>query len=586
MVKFSELQLSRQYRHEIKPFIAKKILGFDTETYNTGDAFLIACSDGNYSFDRENFLKWMFKYEDSINFFYNADFDVRAILKIFLSKENFMALYKTGSIEFEGFKIRYLQHKFLSLSIGKHVVIFYDLCQYFHISLEKAAKKYSIWQKQEMETKNFNKSFVALNRERILSYCIMDARICGLLGEYMNYCFKPLGGFHKPISNAYISEYYFKQNVAMPDFLKIPYNVLEAAYNSYHGGRFEVIKRGCFENVSCYDINSAYPAEYLNLVDYTQGKWQKSKIPSEHGFYLAKIKFNKSWIYPHPANMGSLKIYPRHVAGWVTGDEMLYYQSNNLIEEIKVIKGYEWQGKKIYPLRDCVNFLYGERQKSEAKKYAIKIILNSIYGKFIQKTPSLIKSDYNDFDYFDRATGIFYRKVWKTGQLFNPCWAAEVTAGARLKLYDAAVKYNALAMATDSILTEKRMSESSGLGGWKCERSNDKAIILGSGMYQLGEGKGFVSKHRGIYTKTSINDLIKANIGKEFIKVMMYKPKQLGESLLGKNNKAFSLLNSFQESEKKININFDKKRVWSDKWNKCSEIFDKVIESAPIEKVI
>ena len=56
-------------------------------------------------------------------------------------------------------------------------------------------------------------------------------------------------------------------------------------------------------------------------------------------------------------------------------------------------------------------------QNSDVKK-CVKIILNSLYGKFIQ-----VSGDYN-----------------QTGRLFNPLYAAKITAGARLNCHDYCIK--------------------------------------------------------------------------------------------------------------------------------------------------
>ena len=599
-MEFKNLILTKQYRYKNKHIDKQKtIIGFDTETYD-GKAFLLCDSENSYTMDSDNMIEWLMqrKYRDSINFFYNIDYDVMAILKNIMDFPAFKKLYYSNEYIYDDITIKYIPRKFFNLKKDSNSVSYYDLFQFYNMSLDNASKTYLNEEKIKIETKDFPPEYVKLNRDKIIEYCNKDASLTKRLGDNMQKCFSAVGGMYKPISQAYISQHYFLTNCNIPNILKLPIPIIESAFNSYHGGRFEVIKKGCMDKMNLYDIHSAYPSAMRELLDYTIGKWTKTTLPSVHGFYKVKIIFNDNFIYPQPikSHEGIIK-YPKNFMGWITGHELTYYIENNLCQSLSIIEGFSWQGKEVFPLKETMEYLYDERQKSAEKKYAIKILSNSIYGKFIQKNYFLEKCGYEESDYFNPDEMQHYKRVWKTGCLFNPLWASEITALTRIKLFDNAIKYDAVSMATDSILTEKFMPESDALGGWGLEKDKNgkllkqiPTIILGSGIYQLGEENtdNFLVKLRGIHKKISLKKMLNDNTENDFIKLEIVNVQKLGKTIVSENTDEndFKDLNNFKTETKQININFDIKRVWESKWKNCDDVFNKLIESKPPISII
>src|SRR5206468_6232651 len=78
------------------------------------------------------------------------------------------------------------------------------------------------------------------------------------------------------------------KGVYIPKFHEVPYQVQEAAWSSYYGGRFEQLKKGFVGTVNLYDLNSAYPDALRHMPDITNGRWI-AKRELEHkailGFY-------------------------------------------------------------------------------------------------------------------------------------------------------------------------------------------------------------------------------------------------------------------------------------------------------------
>ncbi|MGQ4876852.1 MAG: DNA polymerase, partial [Promethearchaeia archaeon] len=415
MKKFSKIE--KQRRNKIKQNI-KNIFGFDTETLN-GKPFLICDSNKKYIildknsdiFDIFDFLLYR-KYENSFNFFFNLRYDFHGILKYLLefSYKDFYTFYHNKKISLDDYTIKYIDKKLFVISKNNHSVRFYDLAQYFNTSLNDASKKYLNDNKEEIEINNIYNVF-KINSQKVINYCYKDALLTKKLAEYLyntlinEYNFYP----NNFISKANISEHYFINNTYIPRFDKLfkeNKKLLEYSLKNYYGGRFEVIKKGYFDYCISYDINSAYPHEIRNLIDITKGKWiitDKFENNAYYGFYKCSISYFDKYISPFVLkNKFNINIFPNgEFVTYLTQNEIKYLKN---LCKIDVIDGIVFYPDKIYyPFRNIINKLYEIKQNNKdnyMKYWLSKIIMNSLYGKFIEI--------YNE----------------KTGNLFNPVYAS------------------------------------------------------------------------------------------------------------------------------------------------------------------
>jgi len=290
-----KIRLHRLWK--IKDVKHTAIKGLDTETYQ-GYIRLLCDSEGHTVWIEKpemilDVLSSM-RYRASFNFFYNLDFDIQSALKI-LPIENIKELWETGKTIYNDYKIRYLQSKYFSISKHKHRSVFYDLAQFYDAPLDSAAQKYL---GEHKDTLPFDRN--ALNednkvwntyRDLIIKYCLKDAYLTKRLADLLHdKCVNHIG-FNPTdyISKASLSKRYFRLKTTIPDIHKIPDEVLKFAFYAYKGGRFEMIRKGYFDHVELYDINSAYPYHIMNLIDITKGRWKKVKSYnrwSYYGFYL------------------------------------------------------------------------------------------------------------------------------------------------------------------------------------------------------------------------------------------------------------------------------------------------------------
>lgn len=306
---------------KIKDVKHTSIKGLDTETYK-GYIKLLCDSDGRAIWiDKPEQIwdvlsaKW---YRTSFNFFFNLDYDIQSALKI-LSEQNIRELWENGKTTYNGYKIRYLQGKYFSISKHKNRCIFYDLAQFYDTSLDNASQKYLGEQKDTLpfDRNELNERIEVWDRYRdlIVKYCLKDAYLTKKLAVILHdKCVNRIG-FNPTdyISKASLSKRYFRLKTTIPDIHKIPDEVLEFVFYAYKGGRFEMIRKGYFEYAELYDINSAYPYHIANLIDVTKGRWKKVNGYNRwayYGFYLVRLHIPYNIITPMPYYIKNVLAYP------------------------------------------------------------------------------------------------------------------------------------------------------------------------------------------------------------------------------------------------------------------------------------
>jgi len=266
----------------------------------------------------------------------------------------------------------------------------------------------------------------------------------------------------------------------------IPRGLNEAWDCAYYGGRFETMGVGTFDNIFAYDINSAYPfaLSTLTILDYAT-RWKRQEKPRgfTHGFhsvYLVSWDVSKSASFgpfPWRHHSGAI-LYPLNGLGWHWRSEVeaacklfpgcvklheCWYQAESVSSVL------QREIPRLYKLRQSL------KAKKDAGEYAIKIALNSIYGKLAQRV----------------------------GLAPFRCipWAGQITAYTRALLLNAALgnEVNILAFATDSVVSRVKLNVPQGkeLGQWKAEKHN-RFLCLMNGFYRLDDITTSKSALRGV----------------------------------------------------------------------------------------
>lgn len=296
------------------------------------------------------------------------------------------------------------------------------------------------------------------------------------------------------------------------------------ARQAYFAGRVENYVRGWWEDVLVYDINSAYPwamtyvdlpnPNTLKIVDYPTNFY---KLLDYEGVAVVDIYIKPTDLPLLPVKVGEFTVYPYgELRGCWT-----HLEIRRAIEEGAVIKQFH---SSLYSLSTCkpleryARELYALRQKYKAEKnpfeVVVKILLNSLYGKFGQRNDSglctweELTNDIEDLTKYEAIEAIgdkefgLRKLITPQPNYINVLWACYITAGVRLKLFDYVKSLwdDVYYCDTDSIHTTKMLPTSTELGGLKLEKCGKWGLYVNPKEYLItDEDKNVImAKAKGV----------------------------------------------------------------------------------------
>jgi len=262
--------------------------------------------------------------------------------------------------------------------------------------------------------------------------------------------------------------------------------VRDVLYRAYFGGRIETTGFGLQQGpISHADINSAYPAAMVDLPSMREGHWILRDTDDLVGAQFAA--FHVRWslragapLYPFPFREGAGPkkggvFFPRCGEGWYWRPEVEQAIAVHGIDGIDILEILEWVGDdgsrpfcvipRYYQRRQQI---IAEHGKGDMREKAIKLALNSVYGKLAQTLGG--RED-------------------RPPKFHNLAWAGWITSWTRAKLYGAAMLApdRVRSIATDGIWFAGSMpaletSETKELGRWEAEEL-EELIVLQPGFY-------------------------------------------------------------------------------------------------------
>ena len=564
----------------------KEIVGLDTETLY-GYAKLVTDSAGRYKWldtiqDSLEFLT-MKPYRDTINFFYNLKFDAQSLLKKLPEKE-MRELYDTTETVFEEWHVKYIPGKLLKISHKKHSYIYFDIAQFYLSSLANAAEKYLGEKKNEegVDAPRLNKDPLYWNERKddILKYCIHDSWLTFKLGELLQETMTEALGYAPQgyISLANVIKQYAVRKCDMPDLRKVNREYVKYAFQCYHGGRFELLKKGYFKWISSLDIVSAYPWHMSNLVQVSDGEWRKVKevdYDALHGFYLCVVHVPEYILPPFIVNAPKkVKMFPKGTfATYLTLNEIDHYGEYC---DIKVKVGYEFKGKvRKKPLEKILVDMYKLKegvQKEDFRYKVYKTLMNALYGTFYEK--------------LDNGGNV------QEAKSFNAFWASEITANTRIQVYEEAIKHGnrVIGFATDAVIVEGKVEypETGPLGGFTKDTEGE-AVMLQTGMNEIGGktktrgmAKGENIKRGGIEYE-SIFDLIRARPLEQVYDYTKREMISTGRAMTQTKKWKVGDINVMYDMPTSLDINKDMKRRWEGTFANGGELMERHIESGAVD---
>jgi len=175
----------------------------------------------------------------------------------------------------------------------------------------------------------------------------------------------------------------------------VPSWALDAGQWSYYGGRFENAMHGTVPGTMWnYDINSAYPHAIATMPCLLHGRWSKGEgtpppLP-ESALRLAKVRVTSRTKYlgglPFREPNGSVS-FPRELTGWYWEHEIVAAKEAKLATYVKYLEWVDYEPCGCPPPMSTVAEAYQERLavgKNTPHGKALKLIINSLYGKYAQ----------------------------------------------------------------------------------------------------------------------------------------------------------------------------------------------------------
>lgn len=518
----------------LKPTIQKgfnkDIFGFDIETYDNNKKFYC----GSVWHKNKNFCKTFFDKDDMINYFKlkrfqnsyisatNLVFDFFGLFHNHKEMKKFTTLFRGSDLIFAK---SYIHDNSFHRSRKNNYkpVTFIDTMNFVSLSVEKFGNLLNLPKLSKPKClgripKN------NIEKEELIKYNMRDSEISAKGLEFLFNSFYKLGSNIKNtiastamslFKNKYLTDCYFRHDV----------DDLDIEFLSYYGGRTEAFNRGVIEKYNYYDVNSLYPFvmqkfEYPN--PNTLRKVKKNCLDYIYSFEgISKVDvFCPYMEYPLlPLRHETKLLFPYgNFTGVYTHTELR--KAVDIGYTIKKVHYTFYFKDNCRPFYNFIQDLYSKRldlkSRNDPMEYVVKILMNSLYGKFGQKFRDRdnwipIPDTYEELiklDIFERK-GMYVRikkEFSEPNSFCIPIWASYVTSYARIHLYDLIRIAHPVYVDTDSIMTKKSMITGDKLGELKLEMSIKKGIIVKPKMYAVNsENKSFV-KVKGLGVKLVWDD--------------------------------------------------------------------------------
>lgn len=444
---------------------------------------------------------------DAIHVGFAFGYDVNMILKD-LQPKRFRRLKDTNKVMAYGYRLEHIPGKWFRVSEEDGITVtIQDIFGFFQTSLVKALKKnipdHPLMERlAEIEAGKDRRSDFGMDEmEYITKYWEIENELLhALVTELRNMMYDPRVNLKitKWYGPGALASYTYRTRGIDKHKAETPEQVYEAARYAYAGGRFELFRAGRHENVYGLDINSAYPNAISRLPSMSEGYWRHVENPTEvveFGVYHLKIASDGIALRmktPGPVfhrDRAHNISFPWAVEGWYWSPEITQVLSlTDIQKNVKILEGWEYVGWETRPF-EFVRDLYEQRKRMKEEEIgaemAIKLCLNSLYGKMAQRTG------------WERTGG--------APQWHQLEWAGWVTSYTRAQLYEVIKRIpweHLIAVETDGIYTTATpeslgIEHSKDLGEWDVSR-HDEMFYLQSGVYAMRDGKEWSLKYRGL----------------------------------------------------------------------------------------
>lgn len=431
------------------------------------------------------------KHGDAIHVGFAISYDANMILKD-VPLKSLHYLYRHNRITWEGYKLEFLPGKWFSVKKAGLFAKVFDVWGFFQSSFVTACQKFLGENDPELasviEGKKARNSFKFEELETfIVPYWQAELRLLVRLMDSLRDDLLAAGlalkSWHGPgaVANVVLRNHGVQLAKQHPSEI-----INRCAQYGYAGGRFELFQAGHHDRpVFQYDIRSAYPTAIAELPNLCGATWRKAEQFEPDSFGIWHVRFtapeqaDRLFVDPQPVvfrDRNGNTSFPVEVENWVWTPEAA-------IVPKAVISGWVLDHDNSKPF-GFVHDLYEQRnrwkQEGNSAEKALKLALNSLYGKMAQ------------------------RAGWHDGEDLPKWhqleWAGYVTSATRAKLWHAiSLNPNAvIAVETDAVFSTERLplDLGEGLGQWELSEY-DWITYLQSGFYYAGQGSKLIEKYRG-----------------------------------------------------------------------------------------
>lgn len=555
------MERKTEYRNILKPLSQKKLtkydfVGFDVETYGDTNEFYIGglfwFVDKKEKFvyfdNKKDMIKFLLthKFKNKYIVATNLGFDLTALfydepewndLNILKSNSNIIC----ATYEFKN-------------SDKKGKIKFIDTMNYAPFSVEKLGKILKI---PKLEKPDFlgKKPKNEDERNILITYNKRDCEISCLFLYFIQEGLNEAGGNLKitiASSSFDVWRRNFLKEMLVKEELRIKDKEIKSfIFEGYYGGRTEVYKKGVFENVYYYDINSLYPSVMVKPFPLPQSIKEapvKSKIYINNydGVTSCTViapNMDKPFL-PFRDEKKNKLIFPYGTFKG-TWNNCELKKALELGYKIKKIHKQYIYTEHFYPFKEFVTYFHDKRNIQKSNKNPMelvtKLILNSLYGKFGQKKIKEFKVlDLNEFkgtydelinivgdDYKEKDGKIIIGEEKEyNGKNVYPILASHVTSYARILMYDYINNEDVIYTDTDSIFTKKPLKHTSNkLGEMKEEDGSPFTytyFVKPKFYFLVDKDKNEITKIKGL-SRADRTDFFNIIKGKEVEKMKFTK---------------------------------------------------------------
>jgi hypothetical protein len=444
-----------------------------------------------------------------------------------------------NELEYHGYRISYIPHKCLTIKYRKRTWRWFDLYLFYETALENAGQKY-LGKGKTGKASDFENEWKK-DKNKSVAYCIND---CVLVKELAKLIKEKLGKYKIQTKQWYskgkFAEIYLRKNCRIPTINELKREDINIFIESYKGGWFEMVRKGSFERVYDYDINSAYPfymcqlrtiKEKTNDIEkaYYGALRVSVDVPVNDFLPLLFVKYKGLSVAP----VGKFET-------WLTLQEYRYLKDKY---DMKILESCFYISTSNEFMRSQMEWLYKNRLLDEF----LKKVMNSGYGKFCQVIDG------------------------KAGNLFNPIFASYITGSTRvhmMRLIEMTGSENLLSVQTDGILSLAKVDipiTGKKVMGEIRREAWDEAVILSSGVYSLRTSKEQKNKNRCYAGKYDWFELLEQTGKGSHIDMSKLRPIHLKEAVLHANRYSIDQINQFLEVPKELDLNSYTKRLFPQK---------------------